>query len=113
MKERRETARRRACLGATIRVAAFLPERGCYLRNLSLDGAKLVVPEAVTLPPVFDLVVTSRQETRRARLVWRRGGEAGIRFEPEASCPTRADDEAARQREVFAAAEPSPTGRLH
>ncbi|WP_331308405.1 hypothetical protein [Methylobacterium oryzae] len=40
MVERRRTARRRVCLGGRLRVAAFLPEIECTIRDVSLDGAQ-------------------------------------------------------------------------
>lgn len=81
MIERRETARRRVCLGALVRVAAFLPEIGCTLRDVSLDGARIRLAPGTALPARFDLIVPCRGETRRVRVVWRAGDMAGLGFE--------------------------------
>ena len=78
--DRRATARRRTCLGADIHVAAFLSETACRLRDVSLDGARIVVAADAILPAVFDLAIPYRNEMRRARLVWRDGIHAGLRF---------------------------------
>ena len=43
MIDRRRTARRRVCLGGRVRVAAFLPELDCTVRDVSLDGAGIRV----------------------------------------------------------------------
>ncbi|WP_187276803.1 PilZ domain-containing protein [Methylobacterium sp. WL93] len=98
--ERRYSDRRRACLGGTLRLAAFLPEAPCRLRDHSLTGARIVVAEDVVLPRVVDLTVTGRNvtgrnETRRAEVVWRDGTQAGLAFLDQ---PAREDGAAAEAR---------------
>ncbi|MDP4004010.1 PilZ domain-containing protein [Methylobacterium sp. NEAU K] len=99
--ERRHTARRRVCLGGHVRVAAFLPEIDCIVRDVSLGGAKIRVPSTATLPDCFDLFIPCRSETRRAWVAWRDGDVFGIGFdvttaasEPEAVARRLADSEA-------------------
>jgi hypothetical protein len=89
--ERRQTARRRVCLGGHVRVAAFLPEIDCWVRDVSLGGAKIRVPDSATVPDRFDLFIPCRDETRRVFVAWRAGAEIGLGFsetraasEPEA-----------------------------
>lgn len=81
MIERRETARRRVCLGGLVRLAAFLPEIGCTLRDVSLDGTQIRLAPGTALPARFDLIVPCRGETRRVRVVWRADDIAGLGFE--------------------------------
>ena len=81
MIERRQTARRRVCLGGFARVAAFLPEIACTLRDVSLGGVRIRVDPSATLPDRFDLVVPCRGQTRRVRVVWRDGDAAGLGFD--------------------------------
>lgn len=99
--ERRQTARRRVCFGGRVRVAAFLPEIDCVVRDVSLGGAKLGVPPMATLPDCFDLFIPSRNEIRRAFVAWRTATVIGIGFEatraantPEAIVRRLADREA-------------------
>lgn len=80
MIERRETARRRVCLGGRLRVSLFLPEIECALRDVSLGGARIRLDPGATLPAVVDLIVPCRAETRRARVLWRDGATAGLSF---------------------------------
>lgn len=101
MIERRQTARRRVCLGGRVRVAAFLPEIDCIVRDVSLGGARIGVPPEVTLPDCFDLFIPCRNEIRRAWVAWRAGTVIGLGFEatraasePEAVARRLADSEA-------------------
>ena len=41
--------------------------------NCSDEGAKITVGETLPLPHEFDFLIPGRRESRRARLVWRRG----------------------------------------
>jgi hypothetical protein len=52
----------------------------CLVRNMSGAGAKLDFSGAVTIPDEVDLTITRRAETLRARIIWRRGDEAGVAF---------------------------------
>jgi hypothetical protein len=78
--ERRQTARRRVCLGGRVRVAVFLPEINCVVRDVSLGGARIGVPPAAMLPDCFDLFIPCRNETRRVFVAWRAGTTIGIAF---------------------------------
>ena len=127
MIERRETARRRVCFGGLVRVASFLPEIACILRDVSLDGARIRVAPGTALPACFDLVVPCRGETRRARVVWRDGDTAGLGFEDAAADTVSRDvsaadllqrlgeseAEVARLRAKLAPARGAPPVRMH
>ena len=95
--ERRQSDRRRACYGGTLRIAAFLPEVECRLRDHSLTGVRIVIAEDVVLPRVVDLTVACRNQTRRAEIVWRSGTQAGLAFleGPPREVATEADARAA------------------
>lgn len=81
MIERRQTARRRVCLGGRVRVVAFLPDIDCIVRDVSLVGAKISILPEVRLPDCFDLFIPCRNETRRAWVAWRAGTMIGLGFE--------------------------------
>lgn len=127
MTERRETARRRVCYGGLVRVATFLPEIACTLRDVSLEGARIRLAPETALPACFDLVVPCRGETRRARLIWRAGDMAGVAFgDAPADSVTgdvsaadllrrlaESEAEVARLRAALASAGDKTPGRLH
>ena len=103
MSERRRTARRRVCLGGRVRVAAFLPEIDCTVRDVSLEGARIRVRADSVLPDRFDLFIPCRNETRRACVAWRSGAVIGLAFEGGLAAPepeALARHLAAREAEV-------------
>ena len=106
--ERRQSDRRRACYGGTLRIAAFLPEVECRLRDHSLTGVRIVIAEEVVLPRVVDLTVAGRNQTRRAEIVWRSGTQAGLAFLEESSRVVATEADA---RAAWNAA--APPDRLH
>jgi len=52
----------------------------CVIRDLSEDGARIALSDTVALPEVIELDIPQRELRRRARVVWRRKGEAGLCF---------------------------------
>lgn len=86
MRERRKQARTRSYLGGRI---VFFQRRctvDCLVRNLSEDGALLVMHDTGTVPERFELDVGCKAQTYATRLVWRREDRAGVAFiAPEAS----------------------------
>ena len=107
MVEGRRTARRRVCLGGRLRVAAFLPEIECTVRDVSLDGARVRLPAGAGLPDRVELSVPCRGETRRAFVAWRAGESVGLGF---AETRAAAEPEAVARRLAASEAE---VARLH
>lgn len=106
--ERRHSERRRACFGGTLRIAAFLPEVECRLRDHSLSGARIVIAEDAVLPRIVELTVACRQQTLRAAVVWRSGTQAGLAF---LDGPAGESGTGAEARAAWDAA--APPDRLH
>jgi PilZ domain-containing protein len=78
--ERRPTPRRRVLLGG---VAAY--ENGaytlnCQIRDLNEKGARIVVPGRQSLPEELYLVITRDRVAHKAKVIWRKGDEAGLEF---------------------------------
>ena len=73
-------------------MSLFLPEIECILRDVSLDGARIRLDPGATLPAVIDLIVPCRAETRRARVLWRDGANAGLGFAAAAPAPAPGTD---------------------
>jgi hypothetical protein len=80
MQERRQSIRGRTYLGARIVFNHRYSTTDCLVRDLSADGAKLTISAAVTVPAELDLEFGQSRETRRIRVVWRRGDELGVVF---------------------------------
>jgi hypothetical protein len=78
--ERRAVARARTYLGGQVAFNVRFSTMDCLVRNLSAAGAKLDFNGAAIIPDEVDLTIAKRDETLRARIVWRRGDEAGVVF---------------------------------
>ena len=80
MEERRSGRRDRTFLEGRIAFNNRNSTADCFVRNCSLEGAKIAVAETLPLPREFDFLIPAKRQSRQARLVWRRGGQAGVRF---------------------------------
>lgn len=60
----------------------------CTVKDVSVSGAKLGVPESVVLPHTFMLKVVGRDFVCLVKLAWRRGNFAGVRIERVGRLPT-------------------------
>src|SRR5262249_51950408 len=61
----------------------------CLVRDVSPEGARLILSATSTIPNVIDLHIPQRGETLRARVQWRSREEAGVTFE-SAQAPAQA-----------------------
>ena len=63
------------------RTTTWRAERGsprqCLITNISADGARLFTED--TVPEQFELVIADNV-VRRCQVMWRLGGEIGVRF---------------------------------
>lgn len=80
MAERRKTLRARTILGGVISFNKRRSTIDCTVRNLSQQGARVEFINTAILPDAFDLTIARREETLRARMVWRGEDAAGIVF---------------------------------
>lgn len=78
--ENRAAQRRTTLKGGHIAFNAGRSTIDCTVRNLSRNGAKLVVASVVGIPDSFDLLLpnTHRQP---CHVVWRKAKELGVEFE--------------------------------
>jgi hypothetical protein len=76
----RRAQRERALLEGRLSFAKGAMSTVCTVVQVSRTGAKLNVAEGVALPDEFDVAIPQRNWTGRARLVWRRGAQAGVKF---------------------------------
>jgi hypothetical protein len=82
MSERRRSSRLKSFLGGSVSYANGRSQQECLIRNLSSRGAKLVFDHAVTLPVEFDLLIHKQQRSFRAKVMWHREQEVGVRLAP-------------------------------
>ena len=78
--ERRVAQRVRTLKSAKVLFNNHFSTFDCIVRNISATGALLTIDEAAHLPKVFDIRIGDDKAVRPARLVYRRGILAGIRF---------------------------------
>lgn len=80
MVERRGVPRVRSYIGAKISFNASYCVMDCLVRDLSQNGAKLVLSETALLPRHFDVVMPQKGLKLRAELMWRDGDRVGVAF---------------------------------
>ena len=80
MLNRRETQRRRTYLGATISFDADFPIVDCLVRDMSQNGARLVLAGTAILPNRFGLLMRKQRITLRAEMMWRDADQVGVAF---------------------------------
>lgn len=78
--ERRVAPRMRTLKRAKVLFNDHFSTFDCIVRNISSTGALLTIDEAAHLPKTFDVRMGEEKTIRPARLVYRRGMLAGIRF---------------------------------
>ena len=80
MGERRQAGRRKSFLRGLVYFDNKHGALSCLVRDLSDEGARIIFSENVTVPETFDLHILQKNQTLRARVTWRRGGEIGLGF---------------------------------
>lgn len=79
MDELRKSPRVRSLKGARIVYDNGTKTRDCTIRNMSKDGAKLVMESAMQLPDAFILLFDDGNQ-RFCRVRWRKINEIGVEF---------------------------------
>jgi len=77
--KKRGAARHRVLKAGTIELGGGVID--CTIRNLSITGAALDVPTPVGIPDEFTLVIPSDELRFVCRVVWRKAGRIGVRFD--------------------------------
>ena len=80
MVERRSLSRQKSFLQGRIYYNNRRASADCLVRDVSDAGARLVFAGAVTIPDVFELYLSNKEEVRRAKIEWRKGNEIGVGF---------------------------------
>src|SRR5579862_2072011 len=78
--ERRPVPRRRVLLGgmATYENGAYTLK--CQIRDLNEKGARILVSSRQSLPEELYVIIVRDHMAHRAKVIWRKGEEAGLQF---------------------------------
>lgn len=82
MDDRRREPRLRSLLGGRMNFNDRSSAMSCMVRNVSPGGALIVCSDMFRMPEEFDLNIPLHDETRHARIVWRRSDAAGVALLP-------------------------------
>ena len=80
MTERRKAPRGRVLKSGQIVFNNRFSVMDCTVRNLSTDGALLLVGDIVAVPNSFTLVMEPDKAEKECEVIWRREGKLGVRF---------------------------------
>jgi hypothetical protein len=80
MNERRVSRRRKSFLRGFVYFDKRRTKMACLVRDLSEDGARIVISQAIPIPDVIELQIPQREEMAAARVQWRRADEIGLAF---------------------------------
>ncbi|HEY7247173.1 MAG TPA: PilZ domain-containing protein [Xanthobacteraceae bacterium] len=80
MQERRHNHRLRTLRAGKILFNNKSSVIDCTVRNLSRQGACLIVTSVVGVPPAFDLLIEGEPTTRPCNMVWHAPNKIGIEF---------------------------------
>jgi PilZ domain len=85
MDDKRKTARRRVLKEGKIVFADAMRVIDCTIRDMSPEGARLVIANSVGVPDTFMLYEKSTGTLHPASVVWRQTNALGVKFDGPAS----------------------------
>jgi PilZ domain-containing protein len=100
MGERRNSRRLKSFLRGFVYFDKRRGTMSCLVRDLSVEGARIIFSEAVTIPDMINLHIPQKNQTLRARVTWRRGDEIGLGFSAANPVPDPLPDSAALMKRV-------------
>jgi hypothetical protein len=78
--DRRADSRQRVCFSGSIGSPCLTEPVGAQIRSISAAGAGIRLVCQTVLPKELTLTLVDRKMVRNARIVWRRGLDAGLEF---------------------------------
>jgi hypothetical protein len=91
MQDRRLSKRLPSLLEGRIRLGPQAPRIPCTIRDLSITGARLWLPDVVELPDEFELEIPKLEQSVRVRLVRSDTKNHGVMFLEELRPPSNDD----------------------
>jgi hypothetical protein len=92
MKERRAVSRKRSFLQGRIYFNNRRTSVDCLIREVSEHGARLKFASTTVTPDVMELHIPAREESYRAKVIWRNADEIGVTFNGDERSPSLAPD---------------------
>lgn len=92
--------RRRSLLGARVVFNNGNSTVDCQVRDISENGARLILHGVATLPAEFELRFLQQGGSRMVRVIWQRGTEFGVRYIDSVREAKNKDSEAVLRNEV-------------
>src|SRR6185437_9308364 len=93
MDERRASRRQKSFLRGIVYFDKRRSETACLVRDLSEDGARIILSQTVTIPDLIELDIPQREQTVIARVEWRRADEAGLSFSKPGMATSQREDQ--------------------
>jgi hypothetical protein len=90
MNERRAVSRQKSFLQGRIFFNNRRTSFDCLIRDISEHGAKLKFSSTIATPDVVDLFIPNKEESYRAKVIWRNADEIGVVFDTGEKSPPRA-----------------------
>ena len=88
MEERRSVSRQKSFLQGRILFNNRRTTVDCLIRDFSEIGARLNFDRMISLPDVVELFIPVKDETRRAKIIWRNADEVGVSFNFDEGSPS-------------------------
>jgi len=79
-REKRRSPRSRVFLGGELLIGSQFPTVECHVKNISHQGASIVVQSSAQLPDRFDLVIRKTNERHHAVVTRSNGQHLGIAY---------------------------------
>jgi PilZ domain len=79
-REKRRSPRSRVFLGGELLIGSQFPAVECHVKNISHEGASIVVQSSAQLPDRFDLVIRKTNERHHAVITRSNGRQFGIAY---------------------------------
>ena len=80
MGEPRKSPRARTMWGAQSRFNNRSSTVDCQIRNMSEEGAKIIIHDHLSIPQRFEFHVPQKGRSFKAKVIWRQDNEAGLEF---------------------------------
>jgi PilZ domain-containing protein len=88
MDERRSVSRQKSFLQGRIYFNNRCTTVDCLIRDFSENGARLKFDRMISIPDMVELFIPVKDETRRAKIIWRNADEVGVSFNLDEGSPS-------------------------
>ena len=93
MDERRASRRHKSFLRGVVYFDKRRSEMACLIRDLSDDGARIILWQTVAIPDMIELHIPQRELTVSAHMQWRRADEIGLAFSKAVAATSPREDQ--------------------